>query len=326
MKKIYTLFLIFLTLFFVSCSKYTKDEYGCFVSIEQAKENAQKKNQKILLVVTTGSDDPLSEFFITSVLDTDTFKSSIEKHYTVLHMNFSEESYKRTVVDPEADDKTKKENEQYADFMVENARIASMLNVRATPAVFLFTNEFYCITEVKLEDDVNSPSVLEILINSSQPKVEIVESMIEATKTGTNIEKIQAIDTLFENTEDEYKVFLSDLFAKLIELDKDNESGLLSKYLLANANALSSVKFIEGKLYEAVMEFEKVCYNQYLSPDDRQQAYYMAAYLLVMAGDTDFQRIIDYLQKSIDANPTSTIVSGIEEFKSYVESAIQQGN
>lgn len=326
MKRIFTLFLIFTAFFLVSCTKYTKDEFDCFISVEQAKANAQKNKQEILLVVTTGTDDPLSEFFITSVLGTDTFKSTIAKNYTVLHMDFSEESYKKTVVNPEADKKTREANEKYADFMFENARIASMLNVRATPAVFIFTNDLYCITEVELEDDVNSPSELEILLTKCQPKVENVEAMINATKNGSSVEKVQAIDSLFENTPDTYKVFLSDLYAKVIELDKNNESGLLSKYLLANANAVSSSKFIEGKVNEAVDEFINICDNPSLSPDDKQQSYYMAAYVLAMSGNTEFARIVDYLQKAIDANPDSETVDGIVAFKSYVEAAMQQGN
>lgn len=323
MKKIYTLVFVLLSLFLISCTKENKNENGCFSSIDDVKSNALKNNQDILLIISTGSDDPLSKLFIENVINTKSFKSGIAKKYSVLYIDFSEASYQKTVVNPDDDEKTRNASEEYAKIMFENARIASMLNVRSAPAVFLFTKEMYCVTEIDAQNDINNTAELEIELNKRQDELAAFKEKVAATDKGTLQEKVEAIDSLFEMAKPEYKVFLADLFQKVIELDKNNETGLLSKYLLANANAVSSVKFIEGKVYEAIDEFIKVCDNKYLSSADRQQSYYMAAYLLAMARDTDFNRMLDYAQKSIDADPESEEVPGILLFKQQIESIIQ---
>ena len=306
-----------------SCKKNYLNADGSFCSVDAAKQNAKKKNQDILLIITTGTDDLMSELFIKNVLTTDVFKNSITKKYTVLHMDFSEDSYQRTVVNPEADKKTQKVNEEYSQMMFKNAKIASQLNVTATPAVFLFTQEMYYISKVIFEEDLSNAAQLEVLLNKYEQKIETVHEKVSASKKGSSEERIKAIDELYEMTDPAYKVFLSELYDVVIDLDKNDKTGLLSKYLVAHANSLSTSYFMEGKIDEAVNELLEICKNKYLSQEDRQQSYYMAAYLYAMSGDTNLERMSDLLQKSIDASPQFQSVNAIVNFKDYIDGMIK---
>lgn len=324
MKKFYTLFLSLLVLIsFISCGKKSNvSENGCFNTLDDASESAKKNKQNILLIVTTGEDDIASKSFIENVLSAPDFKKEISTKYATVNFDFSEASYQKTVVKEDATKEEQSAAEAYADLMYENARVASLLNIQAAPAVFLFTKEKYFITEIVFEKDVSNVSEFYSLISREDDLAATINEMVRATEKGSVADRVIAIDVLFESTDSVYKSFLGDLIDKVVELDKKNESGLLSKYILAKANTKASDFFMEGKIPEAVVCFTEAAKQQYVEPIHVQQLYYMAAYILAMSGSTDYTSMLDYLQKSLDAAPESETAAGIEMFKSYIEANV----
>lgn len=320
MKKIYTLILVLSSLVLFSCSKAKVNSNGCFDNMDSALEQTKKSKQNILLIVTTGSDELSSQEFIDNVLNSPDFVDTIVKKYAVVNMDFSEESYQKTVVKPDATKEEQQASEEYSELMYKNARIASLLSVQSTPAIYLFSKEMCFITEVVPDGNVRSPAELETAISKYNEKIEFVNEKVAASNKGTVIEKVTAIDELFESTDAVYKTFLISYMDKVIQMDKKNESGLLNKYILAKANAKATEFFLEGNVEDAIMCFISITNEAILTGEQKQQAYYMAAYLLAMSGSVEFNRICDYLQKAIDSAPDSQEVSGIEMFKSYVES------
>lgn len=321
MKKIYTLILVLLSLVFVSCSKAKVSSNGCFDNMDSALAQTKKTKQNILLIVTTGSDELSSQEFIDNVLNSPDFVDTIAKKYAVVNMDFSEESYQKTVVKPDATKEEQQASEEYSELMYKNARIASLLSVQSTPAIYLFSKEMCFITEVVPDGNVRTPAELETAISKYNDKIAFVNERVAASEKGSVIEKVTAIDELFEATDSVYKTFLISYMDKVIQIDKKNESGLLNKYILAKANAKATEFFLEGNVEEAIMCFVSITKEAILTGEQKQQAYYMAAYLLAMSGSIEYDRICDYLQKSIEAAPDSQEVSGIEMFKNYVESA-----
>lgn len=321
----FALVLVTLCFVFAGCGKKVEtNENGCFLTLDAASENAKKHNQDILLIVTTGEDDVASKTFVDNVLNAPDFKKDITTKYSVVNFDFSEASYMKTVVKEEASSDEQKAAEAYADLMFENARIASLLNVQAAPAVYLFTKEKYFIAELIFENDVSSVKEFADLLAELNENSNNVNALVRATEKGSVSDRVAAIDALFESTDSGYKVFLSDLIDKVIELDKKNETGYLSKYILARANAKASDFFLEGKTNEAVLCFVEAARQQYVEPIHVQQLYYMATYILAMAGSTDYATMLDYLDKSIAAAPESETAAGIQMFRSYIEASVAE--
>jgi len=321
----YVLVLIAVSILFAGCGKKAAvNENGTYISMDDAAEAAKKNKQNILLIITTGEDDEASKSFMDKVLNTPEFKKEIASKYATVNFDFSEASYQKTVVKENATSEEQKAAEDYANVMYENARIASLLNVQAAPAVYLFTKEKYFIIEVITEYDFASVADFKETLSIYDEKVQSFNLLVKETESGSVEKRVTAIDTLFESTDSVYRVFLGDLIDKVVELDKKNETGLLSKYILAKANTKASDLFMEGNTAEAVLCFVEAAKQQYVEPIHVQQLYYMAAYILAMSGSTDYVTMLDYLQKALDAAPESETAEGIDMFKSYIEANIAQ--
>lgn len=324
MKKqnLAVLFMLTFAFCFISCGKkISVDENGCYLSMDDAASNAEKKKQNILVIVTTGIDDEPSKLFIENILTTEDFKNRIASQYSTVNFDFSEASYQKTVVKEDFSKEEKKAAEDFANIMYNNARIASILNVQSAPAIYLFTKEKYFIAEVIPENDFNTVSDLEMTLQDYSETVTSMNILVNETKSGSVEKRITAIDTLYEATDSLHKTFLLDLIEQVVKLDKKNKSGLVSKYILAAANARASDFFLEGKIDEAVSAFTSAAKEKHIEPLHAQQLYYMAAYILAMAGATDYTQMINYLDQSIAAAPDSENISEIEMFKSYIQSA-----
>ena len=324
MKKIiYTLSLFFVMgLLFTGCSKNSADEKGIFYSMEDAFSDAKKKNQNVLVIVTSNGDDELSASFVDNVINDANFTSEVSSKYTVLHMDFSEATFKKTVVNPEDDKKTQDKAEKFANLMQENAKYASKLYVQTTPAAFLLTKENYFISELDLSQKVESLQDFIKMIDEQSETIAKVNQMVEAAKKGNSSEKIAAIDELYEYTQMMYRSFLSDLVFEVINLDKNNESGLLSKYLLTSADITSSEYFLQGNVDAAVKGYLDICQNEYLLPEHKQQAYYLAAYIMLMTGSNDYDECLKLIDESIAVAPETDSARSIKNMRDYLTNSI----
>lgn len=324
MKKIiYTLSLFFVMgLLFTGCSKNSADEKGIFYSMEDAFSAAEKKNQNVLVIVTSNGDDELSASFVDNVINSENFKSDVSSKYTVLHIDFSESTFKKTVVNPDDDKKTQEEAEKFANLMQENAKYASKLYVQTTPAAFLLTKENYFISELDLSQKVESLQDFIKMLDEQSETIAKVNQMVEAAKKGNSSEKIAAIDELYEYTQMMYRSFLSDLVFEVINLDKNNESGLLSKYLLTSADITSSEYFLQGNVDAAVKGYLDICENEYLLPEHKQQAYYLAAYIKLMTGSNDYDECLKLIDESIAAAPETDSAKSIRNMRDYLTNSI----
>lgn len=313
----YVLVLLAVSLLLVSCGKSKSNDYGLYQDINTAKEAAQKNKQDILVVITMEGDDEASTDFVATVLKTEDFKKNISSKYSVVHMDFSQASYEKTVVNPEDSKDAQKASEDYATLMQNNAKYASLMNIQSTPAMMLLTKEVYVITDLEYSEDIKTAADVETLLSSKQSEIEDIHAKVEATKKGSNIEKVQAIDALYDATDPMYQPFLKDLVKDVVSMDKNNESGVLSKYLLAKADSDAADFYLTGDAANASKAYADVCENPHLTPAHKQQAYYLAAYLLSMTGSTDFDTILGYLQKSIEADPESEQVENIKNVIKY---------
>lgn len=313
---------LFLAAMFISCGNKKTDEHGFFQDIDSAASQAQKKDKDIIVAITMTGDDMYSSSVMDNILTTEVFKNNVLSEFAVLYMDFSQSSYEKTVVNEEASKDEQKKAAAYADLMQKNSQLASLLNVQSTPAFYVLTKDKYFITELDFDDTVQTYESFAALLNSQKSVIQEKHSMVEATKKGSNLERISAIDALYDSTDVTYRFLFSDLIETVIKLDKNNESGLLSKYLLANADVKGSDFFMRGDAEGAAQTYIKVCDEPALLPEHKQQAYYMGAYILAMSGSTDYKAILEYLQKSIEAAPESENVSSIMAVAQYIMNSI----
>ena len=319
--KILFLSLIFVCMqLFFSCGKRILfDSSGCYIDFDAARENASKKKQNVLLFVTMEQDDVFSEDFLENVVHTQSFVNLVMNQYTVVHFDFSQKSYEKTVISEKMTKAENKDAEYYAKLMQRNTQVATLLDVKYTPSLYILTSEGYYISEVLIPESVKTTQDFLSLVDSYRVRMERVNYLVEQTDSNDTKQKIAAIDVLFESTDEVHRVLLSDLVRQIPSLDKKNESGLLSKYLITIAESEAIEKYSSGDVSGAVNAYTRILDSQYLEPEHRQQAYYMAAYILASSGATDFDLMLTYLSEAAEAWPEGDKVESIREIYDYLK-------
>ena len=324
MKKLFLSIIIFSILLLSGCSKVQLDADGCFSDVDSALKYAAKKDCNVLLFVTMEDDDNDSTELLNKVIRDGNFKTEIASDFAVTRLDFSQKSYAATVVPEGSDEKTEKAANAIADQIQKNTRFASLLNVSQTPSIYILSKESYVLASFFYEAEDKNLSDFNELLQKENQKANQLKEIIKNTKKGSQLERVSAIDALYEATENDYRVFLADLLNSVKSLDKKNESGLLGKYIYAAADANAIKAMNQGKIEEAVKFYIEAAENEFLEPNLKQQAYYVAAYICSITGAgssfSDSSVIIGYLQKSIDADPESKEVPSIKKVLDVVSS------
>lgn len=311
-KNITVLFAIIASLFICSCGKTAVDSSGCFSNIDDAVSNAQKKNQDILVVVTMCGDDAQSQNFVDTIIRDEKFKNDIASNYSVVRMDFSQSSYEATVAAEDANDTAKKNAEKRAQTMQDNTQFANLLNVSVTPMVYILSKEEYLITSIYYDSSEKSYEGFKALLEEKKETIDEMHKMIYQTKIGTPEEKMNAIDALFEATAPDNRIFLTDLLASAKKIDPNNKSGILGKITLAAADSQAKKALNSGDFKTAVTTYLSVENEPSISPEDKQQSVYTAAYIAAVSELEENSVVIEYLQRAIDLAPDSEEVPAIK--------------
>ncbi len=321
MKKIIVLFTIILAAtLFVSCgSKALKDDYGCFVNYEDALKNAQKKKQPLLVLFTSQGDDEQSTQVVQDIFGNSDFTAKILKNYSVLHVDFSENAFSKTLAPDNPTAEQQKLANAYTTIMQNNYQLVMLFNVDAMPAFFLCTKEGYVVTPLEAEDDITSMEQLTAALEEVTPEYELFEQMVKDTTKGSASSKVEAIDGLYRITNPQYRTFLLPLVQKVPELDKTNETGLVGKYIVATAEAKALSAYSQGDVETAIAQYLSAADNDFVKAEDKQECFYTAAYLSAYGGSEDYQGILTYLQTAYDLAPSSDKAPAIKEAIDYFQ-------
>ena len=315
MKKLMkTLMCALLALTVIGCSNTVTDYNGIYTSTKDAAKAAKKSGKPVVVVATMKGSDFYSEDIINVIFSDDRFVDEIAKDYVVLHLDFSEEAYQATVFNDESTKEEIKAAEKNAKIMQDNTLLASRLNLQETPAIFIMSKDMYFISMLDyLTDEVTNYDSFKALIDRQKEDIDLFEEKIKAATTGTREEKLSGIDRIYEDTDIVYRAFLSELIDEYISLDKNNETGLLSKYIIAKADIESSNYFMAGDVANAVKVYAECANDERIDASDRQNLYYLCSYLLVATNSTDFDAIRTFLQKAIDAYPEGPNVPMLQD-------------
>ena len=326
MKKIILFFTIILpALLFISCGKKPLlDDYGCFADYDEAITHAGKKHQPILIFFTSQGDDDQSTLLVTDVLKNAAFKEKITSKYTVIHADFSQAAYKKTVVPENATAEEQNLANTYTTIMQNNYQLAVLFNVSQMPAVFLCTEDGYVVNRLDDSKGFTSFDDFENKLDSKSAELDHFNNLVAQTGKGSALKKVEAIDTLFIATQAEYRSFLLPLVKYAIELDKNNESGLCGKFILAQAEAEAMSAYSQGDVETAVQKYLTAADNSFVRAEEKQECFFTAAYLVAYSDTDDYEGIISYLKTAYDLAPESSKAQAIKDAIAYFETVIDK--
>lgn len=333
MKKIFTIICAAVAAFaVVSCAKKEEtDEFGWYSDFDAAKKAAEKDNKSIILYFSAVDTDGVSEDWNDKIFKTTEFKEKFSPDFVFCNIDFSDSRFNDVygagdadsdsgdASDEENDEKAAKKSQRSAketsrlqQKLAEDMLLPSYYAVESLPAVRLLTKQGYVISPLLIEENYDIDDVQAEIEKSAERRTQIT-NLLTTISTGKKDEALNAIDELYDSTEDEYKFLLADLHEQFIKLDKKNESGRTVDHIFQLANARAQEAFFENDIEKAVEELEAPLKYDILTPENRLQAYYSVGYFLAMSGSTDYQRIIDYFQKAYDEAPESEYAENIQQ-------------
>ena len=292
-----------IAVFFICCSASSKPgKNGWYVDYDEAKKAAQKKNKNLLIFFSVVDNDAESWTLKEKVFDTKEFVSALSKRFILVNLDFSAAP---SDDDEEQSEKQKKEAEERQRKIDYMGYVASLYNVDSIPSVFLATKEGYCAAKVETSDEDLTPEAYIKLIESKTADLDTINTLVDAVRAASGVEKARAIDALSEATDDTRRLLLADLFRTIPSLDPNDETGLVGKYLLLTAVFDASTFYMRRDFDSAIQALISAAEDKRLDGRDRQHAYYYAGELLTTTGSTDYKAVFDYFQKAYDADPES---------------------
>ena len=284
-------------------------------NLADGKIAAQQADKKIILFFSADDQDVVSAALKKTLLTTPDFLQAATAKYVLVNLDFSNELYEQSL-----------EDEALSAKLEANMKIATVYGVQMSPAFYLLTKEGYVITELQYDGMQTAGTVasFEEEIDAHAEEIVTFETAYAKTTAGTDEEKVQAIDALYELIDQRQTYVFAPLASQVITLDPKNKTGLVGKYVLAVADAEATDAALNNDPETMVAVFEKAAKNKFLNGDEKQQAYYYAGYFLAGSGNPDYDKIKDYIQKSYNAAPESERAPQIANLLTMIDQRMQE--
>lgn len=321
MKK--ALFLTLLAIcasFMISCgSPAMKDDSGCFMSMTDAKKAANKAKSNILVIISQeeGEDNGGSAYFVNNILMNENFRNYCKDNFELYRMDYSQKNLLKSRIDENA---TKKEQElahKYADFVQEGMMLSQYLEVKYTPAFYIITKDGYLVSEVDYTEDEMNVESFSDLLDSYKSQAKYVQDVVNATKKGSDTERLNAINALFSITPVGGQFLLYDFAQQAVKLDPENKSGTTGKYYYMTMEEKALDFYRDGNVEDAINTLSEAADKKIMGAEFDQQAYYMCAWILESVGAMGSDLIPQYLEKAYYSNPTSETAAIIKDALDY---------
>ena len=296
---------------------------GWYQDFEQAKK-ACGSSKSVFLLVTSEGDPVESAAGIKAITEAPDFAKALNKSFVCCHFDFSQAAIDETVVQDGATEKEQKAAENKKKAIQKRFETATMYAVENTPTVVIISSEGYWINSVNLPFESDSVDGYIAEIKEYENDVAQMKAYVAATKKGSKVEKVQAIDKLFNTQPEACQIFMKDLVKKVPAMDKKNESGLVGKYIVASANSDAYDCIVKGNVQQAADILAKSAKNPLLAPTETQSLYYFAANILAQSNSSDFDTIIDLLNKAIEVDAESPYNDELKKIIDYVQDIKQK--
>lgn len=330
MKKLLFIFCTFICLALTSCSKPEgKNEYGWYTNYQECLAQAKKDDKGIILVISHDETDQVSAELKRTVLHTPEFATEFGKDFYFCENDVSPTLFKKARPDKEASSKEKKESKRYQKILEDRMRVETIFGVQNTPTVYLISSDGYVIKDFTYIPCLNVEE-FKILLAAYETEIEEKQKLINAILSANGIEKVFAIDNLYENTKINFRYMLTNLMREVESLDKENKTGLVGKYIMSIASSDAIDAYINRKPEIIADIYEKAAEHPMLNNNQRQQQYFAAAFVVGSNSPTPEQtlQMIEYLEKAIAVDPNSQLgkvcaerLEQVKEFKGRQDAA-----
>lgn len=322
MKKLFIAIFAFSALILASCGK-NQDSNGWYSDFEAAKKVAQAKNKEILFFVNSDSDVAGSEKGVQAILSKE-FVDSVKDNFVCVHFDFTD--LQSVFGEAEISSQDQKKLEKRRALLNKQFKIADFYGIRETPVINILSKEGYFISEVNCEFNSDSIEGFASLLELESDEIAEFNKKVALTKKGLKLDRIEAIDALFEDAADVHKLALYDLLKKAVSIDSKNSSGKIGKYVFQIAHTEAYDKLLEQDIAGALKIYEKCAENKYMSPENVQSLYFMCAELASKLPDAKVEDIISYMNQSVAAAPESPLVPQIQQYIEYLENSMAAQN
>ena len=295
------------------------DEFGWYHDYAAAVKIAEKSGKSVLLLASETGEDKDSKALKDTILNTKAFTSAAKKDFVLVNIDVTQAEYQKTVAAENATEKEQKAAEEKAGKFKENMDVLSRYRTQVTPSVYIATKDGYFVSYIVYDSSITTPDAYLKMLAGKTEDIKKVNDLSEKVRKSTGIDKVKAIDALYESTDQNYRDFLVGLYREIPELDKKNETGLVSKYVLATANSDAIALYSKGDYPGAAKVFADAAAGGKLDKADVQQSYYTAGYLLGSVGSQDYKSMLTYLQAAFDADPQSEHAPSIQKAIDYVK-------
>ena len=304
---------ILITSLFISCgAKPLTDDCGCFMDYDQTISYASKKNKPILVFFTSEGDDDESTLLVSSILKSTSFKQEIASKYVVLHADFSQKAFSKTIAPDNATAEEQELANTYTNIMQNNYQLAVLFNISQMPGVFLCTSQGYVVDRLDKDTDITTYDSFEQQLASKQDDLKKFNSLYAETKKGSDMKRVEAVDNLYIATNADYRSFLLPLLKYALQLDPDNKTGIAGKLVFAQTEIESLFAFSQGDVETAVKQYLIAADNEYVKAEEKQECLFKAAYLAAYSGSDDYEGILTYLETAYNFAPESSTAPAIK--------------
>ena len=267
-------------------------------SANRDEQNVQdySKDSKDILLIFTGSDWSKEAADFSKNILTESFKTELAKDYTVRFIDL--------LHNPAASER---------DTAQKSYLLFSEYAVPDVPFIILQTAEQDTYASAIVKADIQSDvQLMEKITALTARRTSVVEARKRIGNT-KGVEKAQAIDAFLATVGNAEAHRYDSLRMQVPALDPDNQSGLKGKYVLMSADIRAKSFAQQGNYFKAGDEYKAAATTGELAPAELQLAWYLAAYSYLMAGSSDTETIVGYLQKAIEADPQNPAVQQLNQ-------------
>jgi len=326
---------IAMTMMLTGCNKKetakeapVEDVAGWLTDYDAAKAVAQQYGKKIYILFSGSDWDGKSKEFNEKIGNTDEIIQAMHKDYVLLNIDFADAEFKTA-----QSDETKLPADQQAaiqalrEKITKNRNVASLYNVRAYPCAFVTSSEGYYLSNIAFDDTVQTPAEYVAKVTKDNFELEKFTTLLNKVKHSKKISKVNAIEELYQAEPQEYRALLVDMFREVPKLDKKNKTKLVGKYETEVAY-VDSIQFARNHDVDgAINVFLNLIKDGHLTPEQKQNAYYSAAYICSQNVQPDIEKMMGLLQSGIDVAPKGDLVPAmknvLEECKKIKETEAQ---
>ena len=325
MKKL--MFALSLCALLISCgAKPLTDDCGCFMDYDQTITYASKKNKPILVFFTSEGDDDESTLLVSSVLKSTSFKQQISSKYAVLHIDFSQKAFQKTVAPENATADQQELANTYTNIMQNNYQLAVLFNIGQMPGVYLCTPQGYVVGRLDKENPITTYDSFEQELASKQDDLRRFKSLYAATQKGSDISRVEAVDGLYIATDPDFRSFLLPLLKYALKLDPENNSGIAGKLIFAQSEIEALFAFSQGDVETAVKQYLVAADNDFVKAEEKQECFFKAAYLVAYSESDDYEGILSYLETAYNLAPESSKAPAIKTAMEYFEAKVNENS